>query len=402
MIRSSKDAALLAASLCLAFGLVLAGCARRAPLSHHEAYIWQRQWTPAVVAAVSLQQSVFAGWRVLGLQVIGSQKLVIRPDLAALASSARPVRLVVRIEGARGPLAVPELMAGLSPLVDEWRGAGLDLSGIEIDHDCATAALDDYASWLRELRGAMPRELRLSITALPSWLDSPALEQVLAAVDDSVLQVHAVQRPDRTLFDAASARVWTLAYAARTAKPFALALPAYGVRVDTDAQGRVRAVDAEADIERSSASGRELRADPREVARLLRDLADDGPEHLSGYLWFRLPVAGDRRGWSATTLASVIAGKALQAHFVVESTINEGGSLDLQVRNLGTLDAQPPLVDLPSHCRLGDALGRYRLQSTKAALQLAPDPDAWLAAGERMDIGWVRCDEALEREWVVR
>ena len=371
-------------------------------MSHHEAYIWQRQWTPAVVAAVSLQQSVFAGWRVLGLQVIGSQKLVIRPDLAALASSARPVRLVVRIEGARGPLAVPELMAGLSPLVDEWRGAGLDLSGIEIDHDCATAALDDYASWLRELRGAMPRELRLSITALPSWLDSPALEQVLAAVDDSVLQVHAVQRPDRTLFDAASARVWTLAYAARTAKPFALALPAYGVRVDTDAQGRVRAVDAEADIERSSASGRELRADPREVARLLRDLADDGPEHLSGYLWFRLPVAGDRRGWSATTLASVIAGKALQAHFVVESTINEGGSLDLQVRNLGTLDAQPPLVDLPSHCRLGDALGRYRLQSTKAALQLAPDPDAWLAAGERMDIGWVRCDEALEREWVVR
>ncbi|MBK9656673.1 MAG: DUF3142 domain-containing protein [Rhodanobacteraceae bacterium] len=256
MIRSSRATALLAASLCLAFGLVLAGCAPSA-LSHHEAYIWQRQWTPAVVAAVSLQQSVFAGWRVLGLQVIGSQKIDVRPDLAALASSARPVRLVVRIEGARGPLAVPELMDRLSPLIDEWRGAGLELSGIEIDHDCATAALDDYASWLRELRGTLAPALKLSITALPSWLDSAALEQVLAAVDDSVLQVHAVQRPDRALFDAASARAWTLAYAARTAHPFALALPAYGVRVDTDAQGRVRAVDAEADIERSSASGRD-------------------------------------------------------------------------------------------------------------------------------------------------
>ena len=344
MIRSSKATALLAATLCMSIGWVLAGCARRAPATEHEAYIWQRQWTPAVVAAVSLQQSVFAGWRVLGLQVIGSQKLVIRPDLEALASSARLVRLVVRIEGARGPLAVPELMASLSPLVDEWRGAGLDLSGIEIDHDCATAALDDYASWLRELRGAMPRELKLSITALPSWLDSPALEQLLAAVDDSVLQVHAVQRPDRALFDAARARAWTLAYAARTVHPFALALPAYSVRVDTDAQGRVRAVDAEADIERSGASGRELRADPREVAKLLRELADDGPEHLSGYLWFRLPVAGDRRSWSGTTLAAVIGGQALEARFVVESAINAGGS----ATSSATVTVTPPVSTVPN------------------------------------------------------
>lgn len=384
------------------FGLLSIVACTPTPDPTHEAYIWQRQWTPAVIAAMSAQQSVFAGWRVLGLQVIGTQTIVARPDLAALAGSGKPVRLVVRIEGARGPLTVPELMASLSPLIDEWSGAGLELSGIEIDHDCATAALVDYASWLRELRGAMPRELKLSITALPSWLDSAALEQVLAAVDDSVLQVHAVQRPDRALFDAASARAWTLAYAARTAHPFAVALPAYGVRVDTDAQGRVRAVDAEADIERSGPGGRELRADPREVAKLLRQLADDGPEHLSGYLWFRMPVAGDRRGWSATALAAVIAGQALQARFVVESAINAGGSLDIQVRNVGTLDAPPPLVDLPSHCRLGDALGRYRLQSTKAALQLAPDPDAWLAAGERMHIGWVRCDETLEQEWMVR
>ena len=117
------------------------------------------------------------------------------------------MRLVVRIEGARGPLAVPALWAELEPLLARWRAGGVDVAGIEIDHDCATAALDDYASWLRELRDAMPRDLKLSVTALPSWLESPALDQVLGAVDDSVLQVHAVQRPDHALFDAASARV---------------------------------------------------------------------------------------------------------------------------------------------------------------------------------------------------
>ena len=368
----------------------------------HEAYIWQRQWTPAVVAALSAQQSVFAGWRVLGLQVIGSQKIDVRPDLAALASSARPVRLVVRIEGARGPLAVPALLARLSPLIARWRAAGLDLTGIEIDHDCATSALADYASWLQQLRRGLPGELRLSITALPSWLDSPALDQLLAAVDDSVLQVHAVERPDRSLFDGKQARQWTLAFARRTQHPFAVALPAYGVRVDTDAQGRVSAVDAEADIERSGAGGRELRADPREVARFLRQLASDRPENLRGYLWFRLPVAGDRRGWSAAMLGAVIAATPLESHFVVRGTLNAGGSVDLALRNLGTLDAPPPAVDLPAHCRLGDALGRYRLQSTPAGLRLAPDADAWLPVGETMDIGWVRCAQTLEREWVIR
>lgn len=392
--------AAFAAILC---SLILAaGCHRRPPVDFHEAYIWQRLWTSAVVSAVAAQQSDFAGWRVLGLQLVGSDVIETRPDLAALASPGKPVRLVVRIDGARLPLAAPALLARLSPLIARWRSAGLDLTGIEIDHDCATSALADYASWLQQLRSGLPGELRLSITALPSWLDSPALDQLLAAVDDSVLQVHAVERPDRSLFDGNKARQWTLAFARRTQHPFAVALPAYGVRVDTDAQGRVSAVDAEADIERSGAGGRELRADPREVASFLRQLASDRPENLSGYLWFRLPVAGDRRGWSAAMLGAVIAASPLESRFVVSSTRNAGGSVDLAIRNLGTLDAPPPAVDLPAHCRLGDALGRYRLQSTPAGLRLAPDADAWLPVGETMAIGWVRCAQTLEREWVIR
>lgn len=101
-------------------------------------------------------------------------------------------------------------------------------------------------------------------------------------------------------------------------------------------------------------------------------------------------------------LAAVIEGKPLEARFIVESATNAGGSADLRLRNLGTLDAPPPAIDLPVHCRLGDALGRYRLQPTPAGLQLAPDAQAWLPAGERIDIGWVRCGQSLEREWVVQ
>ena len=349
-----------------------------------------------MIAALSTQQSVFTGWRVLGLQVIGSQKIGVGPDLPALANSAKPVRLVVRIEGARGPLAVPALWAELEPLLARWRAGGVDVVGIEIDHDCATAALDDYASWLRELRDAMPRDLKLSVTALPSWLESPALDQVLGAVDDSVLQVHAVQRPDHALFDAASARAWTLAYAARTSHPFAVALPAYSVRVDTDATGRVRAVDAEADIERSGPSGRELHADPREVAAYLREMIDEAPRRLAGFVWFRLPVQGDRRGWSKTTLAALIKDDALAADFVTEWLVQKGGATDIWVRNAGNLGDVPPVLLLPVHCRIADALAGYRLELAVSGLQLRPDFDIRVQPGERVRAGWMRCSGAAD------
>jgi hypothetical protein len=88
---------------------------------------------------------------------------------------------------------------------------------------------------------------------------------------------------------------------------------------------------------------------------------------------------------------------------VVESSANDGGSLDLQLRNSGNLDTAPPAVNLPAHCRLGDALGRYRLQTTATGtLRLVPEADAWLASGAIMPIGWVRCDDSLQAKWELR
>jgi hypothetical protein len=382
---------------------LLAACQRGPQHLRHEAYVWQRAWTPAVSTAVLDQAPAFAGWRVLGLQVTGTQQITTRPDLAALAASARPVRLVVRIEGARLRPAVASLVTMLQPQIAHWRAAGVVLVGIEVDHDCATAALVDYADWLQELRAALPRDLTLSITALPSWLESAALDGVLAAVDESVLQVHAVARPDRGLFDTDAALRWTRAWAGRAPRPFNVALPAYGVRASTDAQGAIAAVDAEADIERSGATGRELRADPRALAAYLAEIGDDTPQYLVGFVWFRLPVAGDRRGWSTLTLAAVIDGQPLAARFVVESRLNDGGSFDLRLRNNGNLDQPPPPVDLPADCRLGDALGRYRQMATaEGRLQLVPEADVWLEAGAVMPIGWIRCNEGLQQEWELR
>lgn len=59
--------------------------------------------------------------------------------------------------------------------MNEWKEAGIKLAGIEIDFDAPTAKLVEYQQLLRTLRQNLPAELKLSITALPDWLNSPHL-----------------------------------------------------------------------------------------------------------------------------------------------------------------------------------------------------------------------------------
>ena len=383
----------------LLLALLLGACAPAPPPPlPHEAYIWQRLWTPELADAIKQQGASFAGWRVLLLQVVGDRLIDIEPNPAALAASARPLRWVVRIEGAREPLPATELAAHLLPMIERWKAAGLVPLGIEIDHDCATAALADYAAWLQQLRALLPAGLELSITALPTWMASPDLDKVLAAVDASVLQVHAVERPDAALFAVETALAWTRAYAA-LGRPFAVALPAYGVRVGSMPDGQVHRVDAETDVDTSGASGRELRADPQELGRYLKRITADAIPELQGLVWFRLPLPGDRRAWSATTLAAVVAGESGAPRFQVQASATAQGSFDLRLVNPGPWDGPAPIIDLPSDCRHGDALGGYRLGDDGDHLQFQPAADAWLRSGHSLLVGWTRCNSPLTPTW---
>lgn len=382
----------------LAALVLLAGCQRAPVPLAHEAYLWQRLWTPAVARA--MDDAPVGGWRVLALQVVGDQLRPAAPDLAVLAARAAPMRLVVRIEGSRLPIAVEALTQALAPLLTRWQAAGVHLVGIEIDHDCASAALADYAHWLVELRGHLPGALPLSITALPSWLDSPALAEVLAAVDHSVLQVHAVQRPQQGLFDSERALDWIRAWEQRSPRPYWVALPAYGVRVRTDAAGALLGVDAEGALDRTGPAGVELRADPLALAHLLAALAADPPQRLRGILWFRLPLPGDRRTLSSASWRALVEGQPLRADWRVRSRAQTQGSVDLWLHNAGNLDAPPPPVELPVHCSYADALPPYRLRAG-TPLVLQPDAAAWLRSGRQLQIGWARCAAALPSEWTL-
>jgi hypothetical protein len=370
----------------------LVGCERQdAPPLDQQLYVWQRQWTPAHEAALKGSRADFSTLRVLALQAFPQSGWSrARIDPALLEGDGRPLIAVIRLDGQLESLDQEQVTAQIQEVLGEWQGKGLNLSGVEIDHDAGNARLPTYRKFLVHLRAVLPASLPLSITALPSWLDSSELPGLLSTVDSSVLQVHAVSDPRSGLFDPDQATKWAVAWSRITSKPFYLALPAYGVALLPGASG-APVVESEVTLERGGAR-RELLADPRQLSKLGSQLRNDPPAHLAGLIWFRLPLANDRRSWSLTTLRAVARGDALDSRLVLQLSA-QTGLYDISLDNQGNLDSAWPkrLTLAVRGCEGADALAGYALQQGPDLLTFTRLREGRIAAGGQRAIGWARC-----------
>jgi len=367
----------------------------------HDAYIWQRRWTPATVTAVQQSADLIRAWRVLVAQLDERGRLQpVSVAWEALARSGRPVIFVVRIEGQLVRWDENVLLNDISALLSRSESTMLPIAGIEIDHDCGTARLPTYARFLAKMRTQLGKEMPLSLTLLPTWLSSPDLTAVLAKVDEAVLQVHAVQNPSAGLFSPRLARQWIELLARRSTVPFRVALPAYGSRVSWRKNGKVLAVESETPLLAGGDTALEWMASPQEVKRLLQQLEQNPPAHLAGIVWFRLPTLDDARAWSPTTWRAVIQGRPL--HNRVEVRVQPSatpGLNHLVVVNPGDVDATlPQAVSLPTECMLADGINGYVLERVGAGLILHRQQGGLLRGRHQQIIGWARC--ALEAETI--
>ncbi|WPN47221.1 MULTISPECIES: DUF3142 domain-containing protein [unclassified Pseudomonas] len=371
---------------------LLTGCERQdTPPLDQQLYVWQRQWTPAHGAALSDSRADFSTLRVLALQAfpkVGWNRARIDPVL--LKQDGRPLIAVIRLDGQLPSLNQDEVTAQVQQLLVDWQAQGLTVSGVEIDHDAGNSRLRSYRQFLTRLRAALPASLPLSITALPAWLDSPELPALLSAVDSSVLQVHAVSDPRLGLFDADQARKWANAWSRVSTKPFYLALPAYGVALLSGASG-APIVESEVTLDREG-QRRELLADPQQLSALGATLRADPPKHLAGLIWFRLPLANDRRAWSLTTLRAVARGDVLNSQLTLKLSADKG-LYDIAITNLGNLDSPWPerLTLAVQGCDGADALAGYALQQSPDLLTFTRLRDGRIPAGGQRAIGWARC-----------
>ncbi|TWC45399.1 uncharacterized protein DUF3142 [Pseudomonas sp. SJZ080] len=371
---------------------LLAGCERQdAPPLDQQLYVWQRQWTPAHEAALKDSRADFSTLRVLALQAFpraGWSRA--RIDAALLKQDGRPLIAVIRLDGQLKSLDQDEVAAQIQQVLGDWQAQGLILAGVEIDHDAGSVRLPAYRKFLTALRAILPASMPLSITALPAWLDSPELPALLSTVDSSVLQVHAVSDPRRGLFDPDQAQKWAKAWSRITSKPFYLALPAYGVAL-LPQTGGAPLVESEVPVERGG-ERRELLADPQQLRTLATELRHDPPAHLAGLIWFRLPLANDRRAWSLTTLGAVARGDTLDSRLTLKLSAQDG-LYDVSISNQGNLDSVWPerLTLAVRGCDGADALAGYALQRNPDLLTFTRLRDGRIPAGGQRAIGWARC-----------
>ncbi len=335
----------------------------------HEAYVWQRAWTRAVSSSVAGAPADYVALRVLMAEVPVETEATIGAavwpavDLVALARSKRAVIAVVRIDGRRVPEAL-DLDAAIER-ARQWRDAGVDVRGMEVDHDCATAALGHYAAWLERERPRREPDrspLSFSITALPTWAGSPALRRVAAAVDEMVVQVHAVRLP--RIFEPESAREGLEAFAATVpGEPLRVALPTYRVRL----------------------AGKNVEASVDELGGFVKRLERDPVPGVTGVVWFRLPVAGDDATLPATALLALIRDRPPPTSTRVELEPMAPGLYDVVIVNHGAEPAPWPPISFHGDLHDADLIGGY---------QAAPHQHRWqppprdLAGGGRTVVGW--------------
>lgn len=120
-----------------------------------------------------------------------------------------------------------------------------EVVGLQLDFDVPTRLLPRYARVLRGVRGGLPPRTQLSITGLPTWMESATLgqtlDQMLDAVDFWIPQCYGASIPERieaaTPISSPESVARCVARARKLVRPFYAGLAAYGYAILYDERG---------------------------------------------------------------------------------------------------------------------------------------------------------------------
>ena len=128
---------------------------------------------------------------------------------------------------------------------------GARVIGLQLDLDVPTRLLPRYAGLLTILRARLPRDARLSVTGLPTWMESRALADVLAAVDFWTPQFYGARIPERLAerlpVSSPASVAAGVERARKLGRPFYAGLAAYGYAALYTARGEL--VEIRGDID---------------------------------------------------------------------------------------------------------------------------------------------------------
>jgi Protein of unknown function (DUF3142) len=377
-------------------------------------YLWQREWTPAVVDALGEADRRMDGVVILGAEINVAGK---KPEIAkatidweAAKRESEHRALALRVAPFAGPFrsddAPAQAIVDLAKqLLSDARAHDVNLAEFQFDFDCAQKNLGSYRTWLLALKPIV-QPTRFVITVLPAWLNDSEFRKLVREVDGYVLQVHSVPISAGTnakLSDARLAREW-VRKAARFGIPFEVALPTYRCAAGYGPDGKLLSVamDSVQPVWPPGTRVLEFGADPDEIAALVNDWQKTRPPQLRGLIWYRVPIATDTRNWRWPTLSAVMSGR-LPKHKL--NILQDGENpIDLSIFNGGEADEQLNANVTATWNGAGltasDALAGWNMKSEngRAIFRVTASHGLRLPPGATRKIGWLRFDQPTTLE----
>jgi Protein of unknown function (DUF3142) len=399
--------------LCAAI-IAFAGCDRSdvkvsGPL-RQRGYVWQREWTPAVVDSLGEATRRMDGVVILGAEInlAGKKPEIVKAsiDWEALKQQSKHCSVALRVAPFAGPFradddAARTIVDVTKELLNQARARDVKIEEFQFDFDCAQKNLGSYRVWLRMLRATV-QPVRFVITVLPAWLDNSEFLPLVGEADGYVLQVHSVpisSGREAKLCDTRLAREW-VAKADKLGLPFSVALPTYRCIAGYGPDGKLLSVAMDS-VQPSWPPGTrilEFGADADDIASLVGIWQKARPPQLRELIWYRVPIATDTRNWRWITLSGVMAGRPL-AHKL--DVLREGANpIDLSIFNAGETDEQLNSGVMARWSGAGltasDALSGWNVRSEngRAVFSAVAERSIRLPPGATRKIGWLRFDQA--------
>ena len=363
----------------------------------HDAYIWQHKWTPELTDAIKQSSPYIKKWRILAAEVTPTgmmKKIAVNPSIPSL--KVKQIVLVFRINGQFNNWNPETTIKDISNIIRHYTTTNYRITGIEIDHDCANSKLQGYITFLKKIRRlAIIKNKTLSITVLPSWMNSPLLTTLLALTDQAVLQVHSVSDPKQGLINSNKAKQWIKTFDNLTPVPFHVALPTYHSQVGWNNKGQIIGIESEVRKSFSRQRVENIISDPSVINRLIMQLHQYDAQWLQGIVWFRLPTIKDQRAWSLTTWFNVLQEKKIAPKFKGIALHSVKNTYDIHLINDGSIDAiLPSKIKISSKsgiCYAADGLKYYQQDKKKGAILFIRVKQGILKIGQKRIIGWVHC-----------
>jgi hypothetical protein len=375
-----------------------------------DVYIWQKSWDEGIhdslkqIAPQTDKFSVLAAMISVprGRPVFSKVNI----NLSYLHDVGKPAVLAVRMLSSCGKLVntdkvnsiADQAVEAIRSLIEDAVMAGVKIDGVQFDYDSPTSKLPNYGQFLSRVQSRYPG-LSISITTLPSWMDSPAFSDLVKPLSFYVLQLHSLETPKTSdekflLFDIGRSRRY-VDQSLKLGKKFFISLPTYGYETAFDSKGKFIGLRAENRRVRwaDDVQLKVVMADPDAVADFFQEIKGMPASALSGVYWFRLPVKDDELNWGVKTMQVIMSGQIPRLSLKAEVMVSQDGATEVYLENPGEKDfggkvafdifwnsEERPLFDLMS------AYAKQDLKGGKGIHITGPAPKV----GGRSLVAWFR------------